>query len=155
MATGDGETEEERATRRWNEMLQELRVAQTGVQVLTGFLLTVPFSQGFSQLGSTDKTAYLFTVCCSIIAAGLLISPVAFHRVLFGKSEKEWVVRAANISARAGLTMLALTMTGAMFLVFHVVVGTTAAVIASAVTAVLLLVLWLVVPWVGGEVDDD
>ena len=152
--TKGGETDEERATRRWNEMLQELRVAQTGVQVLTGFLLTVPFSQRFTDLGSVDKTAYLFTVSASILAAGLLISPVAFHRVLFGKSEKEWVVRAANISARAGLTMLGLTMTGAMFLVFHVVLGTTAAIVASAVTAVVLLVLWLVVPFVGGEVDD-
>jgi hypothetical protein len=151
----DGESRKERTTRRWNEMLQELRVAQTGVQVLTGFLLTVPFSQGFSDLDQSDKTAYLITVSASIVAAGLLIAPVAFHRVLFGRSEKEWLVNAANISARAGLAMLAITMAGVMFLVFHLVVGGVAAVLATSVTLALLAVLWLVVPWVGGEVIDD
>jgi uncharacterized membrane protein len=151
----DGESRKERTTRRWNEMLQELRVAQTGVQVLTGFLLTVPFSQGFSSLDEIDKIAYLVTVSASILAAGLLIAPVAFHRVLFGKSEKEWVVEAANISARIGMAMLGVTMSGVMFLVFDVVVSTTAAVIATSATALLLVALWLVVPLVGGEYDEE
>ena len=150
----NGESRKEKTTRRWNEMLQELRVAQTGVQVLTGFLLTVPFSQGFSSLDKTDKVAYLITVTSSILAAGLLIAPVAFHRVLFRKKEKEWVVVAANVSSRAGLAMLGLTMSGVMFLVFDVVASPTAAVIATSATAVLLVVLWLVVPLVGGEYDD-
>jgi uncharacterized membrane protein len=154
MSDDDEETRKERTTRRWNEMLQELRVAQTGVQVLTGFLLTVPFSQGFTSLDKVDKAAYLVTVSASIFAAGLLIAPVAFHRVLFGKSEKEWLVEAANISARLGLAMLGLTMSGVMFLVFDVVISTTAAIIATSATAVLLVVMWLVVPLVGGEVDD-
>ena len=149
------ETEKERTTRRWNEMLQELRVAQTGVQVLTGFLLTVAFSQSFGDLEQTTKTAYLVTVCASVLAAGLLIAPVAFHRVLFGKSEKEWLVGAANYAARAGLAMLAVTMTGVMFVIFDFVVGRSGAIVSSAVTAVVLVALWLVVPWVGGEVDDD
>jgi uncharacterized membrane protein len=150
----DGESRKERTTRRWNEMLQELRVAQTGVQVLTGFLLTVPFSQGFTSLDKVDKVAYLLTVTSSILAAGLLIAPVAFHRVLFRKKEKEWVVEAANVSSRFGLGMLGLTMSGVMFLVFDVVASTTAAVIATSATAVLLVALWLVVPLVGGERDD-
>ena len=149
------ETEKERTTRRWNEMLQELRVAQTGVQVLTGFLLTVPFSQRFTDLDPTTKNAYLATVCAAVLSAGLLIAPVAFHRVLFGRSEKEWLVSAANISARAGLAMLAVTMTGVMFVVFDVVVNRTAAVISSGLTAAVLLALWLVVPMVGAEVSDD
>jgi hypothetical protein len=153
---GSGEeTQKERTTRRWNEMLQELRVAQTGVQVLTGFLLTVAFSQRFSALDPTTKTAYLVTVCASVLAAGLLIAPVAYHRVLFGKSEKEWLVEAANISARAGLAMLAVTMTGVMFVIFDLVVGRTGAVASSVVTAAILLVLWLVVPMVGAEVTDE
>ena len=154
MSDEDDESRKERTTRRWNEMLQELRVAQTGVQVLTGFLLTVPFSQGFTSLDKIDKIAYLVTVSASILAAGLLIAPVAFHRVLFGKSEKEWVVEAANISARIGLAMLGLTMCGVMFLVFDVVVSTTAAVVATSTTALILVVLWLVVPFVGGEYED-
>jgi hypothetical protein len=152
---GDEETQKERTTRRWNEMLQELRVAQTGVQVLTGFLLTVPFSQGFSDLDSTDKNAYLVTVSASIVAAGLLIAPVAFHRVLFGKSEKEWLVSAANLAARCGLAMLAITMSGVMFLVFDLVISRTAAVVATSATLVVLTILWLAVPLVGAEVSDD
>ena len=149
------ESEKERTTRRWNEMLQELRVAQTGVQVLTGFLLTVPFSQRFSDLDPTTEDAYLVTVCSAVLAAGLLIAPVAFHRVLFGRNEKEWLVDAANTSARAGLAMLAVTMCGVMFVVFDMVVGRSAAVISSGLTAGLLLALWLVVPWIGGEVADE
>jgi hypothetical protein len=152
---GDQESAKERTTRRWNEMLQELRVAQTGVQVLTGFLLTVPFSQRFSSLDPTTENAYLVTVCAAVLAAGLLIAPVAFHRVLFGKSEKEWLVDAANISARAGLAMLAVTMCGVMFVVFDLVVGRTGAIVSSSLTALILLALWLVVPWVGGEVNEE
>ena len=150
-----GETDKERTTRRWNEMLQELRVAQTGVQVLTGFLLTVAFSQRFTELDATTETAYLITVCAAVLSAGLLIAPVAFHRVLFGRSEKEWLVGAANISARAGLAMLAVTMTGVMFVIFDIVVNQTAAVISSSITAAVLVMLWLVVPVIGGEVTDD
>jgi len=151
----DQETEKERTTRRWNEMLQELRVAQTGVQVLTGFLLTVAFSQRFGALEQATKNAYLVTVCASVLAAGLLIAPVAFHRVLFSRGEKEWLVHAANVSARAGLAMLAVTMTGVMFVIFDLVVGRTGAVIFGAATAVVLLALWLVVPIIGAETSDD
>jgi len=151
----DGETRKERTTRRWNEMLQELRVAQTGVQVLTGFLLTVPFSQRFADLDSVQRTAYLVVVSSSILAAGLLIAPVAFHRVLFGRHEKEWLVEAANASARAGLTALGATMSGVMFLVFDVVLGRTASIVATVTTVVVLAALWLVLPIVGAEVDSD
>jgi hypothetical protein len=153
--SGDEETPKERTTRRWNEMLQELRVAQTGVQVLTGFLLTVPFSQRFPDLDNVQRTAYLIVVSASIVAAGLLIAPVAFHRVLFGRHEKEWLVEAANLSARAGLTALGVTMSGVMFLVFDVVLGRTASVITTSATVVILAVLWLVIPLVGAEVDSD
>jgi hypothetical protein len=148
------ETAKERTTRRWNEMLQELRVAQTGVQVLTGFLLTVPFSQRFGDLDDTTEVAFLVTLSSSILTTGLLIAPVAFHRVLFGKSEKEWLVGAANDAARAGLTMLALTMMGVVFVVFDLVIGTTAAVVATVGTALVFGGLWLVVPLFGGEHEE-
>ena len=136
-------------------MLQELRVAQTGVQVLTGFLLTVPFSQRFGDLDTVQRTAYLVVVSSSILAAGLLIAPVAFHRVLFGRHEKEWLVEAANVSARAGLTALGVTMSGVMFLVFDVVLGRTASVVATSITVVVLAGLWLLLPLVGVEVESD
>src|SRR3712207_1270171 len=156
MAEGsEDETQKERTTRRWNEMLQELRVAQTGVQVLTGFLLTVPFSQRFPDLDTVQRTAYLVVVSSSILAAGLLIAPVAFHRVLFGRHENEWLVEAANVSARAGLTTLGVTMSGVMFLVFDVVLGRTPAVVATSITVVVLAGLWLALPLVGAEVDSD
>jgi hypothetical protein len=145
------ETPQERSTRKWNEMLQELRVAQTGVQVLTGFLLTLPFSSRFDEIEQVEKVAYLITVCSSILAAGFLIAPVAFHRVLFGKHEKEWLVEAANQAARAGLTLLAVTMCGVVFLVFSLVVGRVAAYVASGVTLLVLAALWLMVPIMGGE----
>ena len=156
-ASGSAEEESrrQRTTRRWNEMLQELRVAQTGVQVLTGFLLTVPFSQRFGDLDSVQRTAYLVVVSSSILAAGLLIAPVAFHRVLFGRHEKEWLVDAANVSARAGLTTLGVTMSGVIFLVFDVVVGRTASVVATSTTVLVLAGLWLALPLVGAEVDSD
>lgn len=155
QAYGDDaeETEAERAARRWHEMLQELRVAQTGVQVLTGFLLTLPFSQRFDELDRTDKTAYLFTLSASILAAGLLIAPVAFHRVLAGKHEKAWLVSAANHLARGGLASLALTMTGVTFLVFGLVVSRTASYVAGGVTLATLTALWLVMPILGHERD--
>jgi len=146
-----GETPRERSTRKWNEMLQELRVAQTGVQVLTGFLLTLPFSSRFDEIEQVEKGAYLITVSASILAAGFLIAPVAFHRVLFGKNEKEWLVEAANRAARAGLTLLAVTMCGVVFLVFSLVVGRVPAYVACGVTLAVLAGLWLVVPFLGGE----
>jgi hypothetical protein len=158
-ATGgseDGqETRKERTTRKWNEMLQELRVAQTGIQIIVGFLLTIPFSDKFSELSTVDEVAYLITVCSAISSAGLIIAPVAFHRVLFGKSEKEWLIGAANATARLGLTLMAVTMTGAVFLVFGRVVGQPAATIAAVVAALFLASLWLVVPLFGGEEDDE
>jgi hypothetical protein len=149
------ESHQERNARRWNEMLQELRVAQTGVQVLTGFLLTVAFSQRFSSLDQVTTYAYLVTVCASVLSAGLLIAPAAFHRVLFGRRGKDWLIHAANVSARAGLAMLAVTMIGVMFVVFDLVVGLGAAVIASVITGAVLVALWLVVPVVGGVENED
>ncbi len=140
------ESPKERSTRKWNEMLQELRVAQTGVQVLTGFLLTLPFTQRFVSLSATDRNAYLVTICCAIGSAACLIAPVAFHRVLFGRSEKQWLIGAANHVSRAGLTLMALTMTGSVFLVFDVMVGIGAAITACAVTLAVVLALWVAIP---------
>jgi hypothetical protein len=147
------ETPKERAARKWNEMLQELRVAQTGVQVLTGFLLTLPFTEKFEELSRLDETAYLVTVCCAIGSAACLIAPVAFHRVLFGQSEKPFLIVAANRLSRVGLTLMALTMTGAVFLVFDMTLGLTPALVAAGATLTVIGGLWLVVPFLadGGD----
>jgi Family of unknown function (DUF6328) len=140
------ESDSERLTRNLNELLQELRVTQTGVQILTGFLLTLPFSQRFKELDGVQRTSYLAILCGSVIATGLIIAPVAFHRVLFRHGERPWLVAAANQAARAGLLSLALTTSGVVWLVFDLVTDRTLASIAGLVSLVFFAALWAVVP---------
>jgi hypothetical protein len=134
--------------RNWNELLQELRVAQTGTQILTGFLLTLPFSTRFADLDTSQERLYLAVLLGSVVATGLNVAPVAYHRILFRRRRRRWLVSAANIAARAALLMLALDSAGVVLLVFDVVVGRTAAVIAGGAVLVFLLGLWGVVPLV-------
>src|SRR6476646_63980 len=103
------EINHKRLTRNLHELLQELRVTQTGVQILTGFLLTLPFSTRFAHLTSTQRYAYLAILSGSVIATGLIVAPVAFHRMLFQRGQRPWIVKNANRAARAGLLFLALT----------------------------------------------
>jgi hypothetical protein len=143
---GDEETPAERLDRNWNELLQELRVTQTGVQVLTGFLLTVPFSNRFEDLTTLQRNAYLAVLTGSILATALIVSPAALHRVLFRRGQRAWLVETANRLARAGLGMVALTTTGVAFLVFDVVVGLAAGIVAGLVALVVFFLLWVAVP---------
>ena len=99
------ETEAQRLDRNWSSLLQELRVAQTGVQLLTGFLLTLPFQQRFTQLDDVMRTAYLVTVACSIGATVLLIAPVSMHRLLFRRRRLKTVVSAAHSYAMVGMVL--------------------------------------------------
>lgn len=134
--------------RNWNELLQELRVAQTGTQILTGFLLTLPFSSGFPDLEEGQKRLYLVVLIGSVVATGLNVAPVAYHRILFRRHKRRWLVAAANAAARAALVMLALVSAAVVLLVFDVVVGGVAAVVAAVAVLVFLLLLWGVVPLV-------
>jgi uncharacterized protein DUF6328 len=134
--------------RNWNELLQELRVAQTGTQILTGFLLTLPFSNRFADLNQGQERLYLAVLLGSVVATGLNIAPVAYHRILFRRRKRRWLVAAANTAARAGLVMLALESAGVVLLVFDVVVDRTAAVVAATAVLAFLLLLWGVVPLV-------
>ncbi|MFE7514161.1 DUF6328 family protein [Streptomyces sp. NPDC057540] len=118
---GRDETEEERADRRWNEVMQEVRVAQTGVQILLGFLLTVAFTPHFQGLAQTDKTLYIVTVVLGSLATGALIGPVAFHRVVSGRRLKQRAVVWASRLVFTGLLLLLATLTSALFLVLRVV----------------------------------
>jgi len=142
----DDESESERLTRNLNELLQELRVTQTGVQILTGFLLTLPFTNRFADLDSVQRGAYLGVLCGSVIATGLIIAPVAFHRVLFRHGQRPWLVKAANWAARAGLVSLALTTSGVVWLVFDLVTNRASASVAGVVSLVFFGTLWAVVP---------
>ncbi|MDM8083792.1 DUF6328 family protein [Cellulomonas cellasea] len=145
--SGDrNETPTERMDRNWNELLQELRVTQTGVQILTGFLLTVPFQQRFADLDAYQRNLYLELVVLAVVTTGLIVAPVSVHRILFRKRLKRELVTAADRLARAGLATLALVLSGTTMLLFDVVVGRTEGIIAGATVLVALTMLWLVVP---------
>lgn len=145
-SSGRHETATERIDRNWAELLQELRVTQTGVQLLTGFLLTLPFQSRFEMLDSVQRGIFLVVVLLSVVATGLLIAPVGFHRVLFRHHRKPELVKAADRFARAGLAVLAVVVTGVVLLVFDVVAGRTAGIAAAAGVGTLVVVCWWVVP---------
>ena len=145
---GDGrdETEGERLDRNWNELLQELRVTQTGTQVFTGFLLTIPFQQRFSDLTPVQLLIYLVLVGFSALATVLAIAPVSLHRALFRQGAKTRIVHTANVLLILALGAVALTLTGTTLLIFDVVVGHPAGIIAGSVTLVITAVLWMALP---------
>jgi hypothetical protein len=143
---GRHETVNERMDRNWNELLQELRVAQTGVQILTGFLLTVPFQQRFGELDEYQRAVYLVLVVLAVAATGFIVAPVSLHRLLFRRGLKRELVESGDTLAQTGLAMLALVLAGAALLLFDVVVDRTAGLIAGAATLIGLTVIWVVVP---------
>ncbi|MGW0706162.1 DUF6328 family protein [Streptomyces sp. NPDC002643] len=120
---GRDETEEERADRRWTDLIQEVRVAQTGVQILFGFLLTVVFTPRYEQLPQTEKTIYIVTVVLGAAATGALIGPVSFHRLVTGRHIKPATVDWAARMTLAGLILLLATMTTALLLILRVATG--------------------------------
>lgn len=138
-------------TRNWQELLQEIRVAQTGVQILTGFLLTIPFSPRFPELDQLQQRTYLVVLCGSVLTTALVVAPVAFHRVLFRQRQRPWLVTAADATAKAGLVCLALTSCGVLFLVFDVVTSRPLAWLVLALSLVLFAGLWAVLPWLRGR----
>lgn len=136
------ETPTERLDRNWGEILQELRVTQTGIQILTGFLLTVPFQQRFTDLDDEQRAFYLVLVLLAAVTTGLLVAPVSLHRMLFRRRAKSTLVTGADRLMRVGLVFLALTVSGVVLLVFDVVTTR-----AAALTAALLLLAGLVASW--------
>jgi O-antigen/teichoic acid export membrane protein len=149
------ETEAQRLDRNWSSLLQELRVAQTGVQLLTGFLLTLPFQQRFTQLDEVMRTVYLVTVGCSIGATVLLVAPVSMHRLLFRRHRLNTLVSAAHSYAMVGLILLGLALAGVAVVIFDAVVGATAAWIAGGVTLLALAAFWYLMPLIGRHDRDN
>ncbi|MGR4878432.1 DUF6328 family protein [Streptomyces sp. LARHCF249] len=145
---GDGrnESEEQRADRRWQELVQEIRVVQTGVQILFGFLLTVVFTPHFHGLPQTDKTLYIVTVVLGSLATGALVGPVAFHRIVSGRRIKPQAVVWASRLTFAGILLLLATLTAALFLVLRV--ATNNAFVPWLVAGVLgwYLLCWFALP---------
>jgi L-cystine uptake protein TcyP (sodium:dicarboxylate symporter family) len=140
------ETPTERLDRNWNEILQELRVTQTGVQILTGFLLTVPFQQRFEELTGTQREIYLVLVVLAAITTGLMVAPVSLHRMLFRRRAKASLVAVADRLMRVGLVCLALVVCGVVMLVFDVVTTRTTALVAALGLLALLVAGWFALP---------
>ena len=148
---GRHETPAERADRNWNELLQELRVTQTGVQLLTGFLLTLPFQQRFAELDNVQVGIYLTLVLLAALTTVLVIAPVSLHRLLFRRRLKMMTVRTGHVIALAGLASLALVVVGTVLLVFDVVVGRSTAITVALAVLVVIVLGWLVAPLVFGR----
>ena len=143
---GRRETEMERLDRNWNSLLQELRVVQTGVQVLTGFLLTLPFQSRFEVLHGGMKNVYLATVCTAVVSTALLVAPVAMHRVVFRQHRLHSLVSASHKCAYAGVLLLGCAVTGMTVIIFDAVVGMLPALVAGACALVAFAAFWLVLP---------
>ena len=140
------ESEAERLDRNLAELLQELRVAGLGVQVLFGFLLSLPFTNRFDQLSQAQRGLYLGTLVLAAVATALLLGPVAYHRLVFRQGQKESLVRAASVMAIAGLITVGLAVSAAVLLVTgYVTSALPAALITAFVTGVFGL-LWFALP---------
>lgn len=142
----DDETEGERLDRNWNDILQELRVTQTGTQILLGFLLTIPFQQRFGDLDAGQIGIYLVLVAVAAVATISALGPVALHRALFRQGAKPRLVHLGSALLRVTLVAVAITLCGTVLLIFDVVIGLAAGIVAGAIAAVLTLAGWAVLP---------
>ncbi|MEU1041162.1 DUF6328 family protein [Streptomyces sp. NPDC005551] len=140
------ETPPERADRNFAELLQELRVVQTGVQILFAFLLTLAFTQRFPTLDTVQRVTYVTTLLLAVLAAALFVAPAALHRSLFQQNAKATIVRVSSHLATAGLCVLMLAFTGSVLLVVDVTLGRGGGIAAAAGTLVVCAALWGVLP---------
>lgn len=150
---GRDESPEERADRNWNELLQELRVSQTGAQLLSGFLMTLPFQQRFADLDGFQRGWYLGLVALAALCVGLTLTPVAMHRHFFGEQIKERVVSVGHAVTSVALACVALLLSGIVLLIFDVVLGRTAGVLVGASALTVLAGLLVVMPRIAGRAD--
>ena len=140
------ESEKERLDRNLIELLNELRVALPGVQVLFAFLLTVPFTQRFTSLTATQEKVYYATLLATAAATVLLIAPSAHHRINFRQQDKHYIVFLANKLTIAGLAFLAIAMSGVVFLITDLLYGPTATIVVGALTVLAFAVMWYALP---------
>jgi hypothetical protein len=140
------ESEAERDDRNLAELLQELRVAGLGVQVLFGFLLSLPFTNRFTRLSSGERGLYLATLVLAAVATALLLGPVAYHRLVFRRRQKEQLVRAANVMAIAGLATVGLAVSAAVLLVTSFVASGLPAILITVAVALMFGLLWFAFP---------
>lgn len=141
-----GESEEQRLDRNLGELLQELRVALPGIQVLFAFLLVVPFQQGWAQVTDFEQTVYYVTLLATAASSVCLIAPTARHRMRFRELDKRWIVATANRLAIVGLGFLGLAMTGVILLISHIVYDSEVTAVATAAVAVAVAWFWFAAP---------
>lgn len=151
---GRDETPDERADRNWIELLQEFRVMQTGIQLLSGFLLTLPFQSRFGELDSFQRGTYLVLVVLAAASTSVVLSPIAVHRRLFGKQQKEQIVALGHAVARIAVTLVGSMVVGTTFFVFDLATDRTTAWVVGVVTAVIVLTAIVVMPVVAGRRVD-
>lgn len=146
--TGPGRDESaaDRVDRNWNELLQELRVTQTGVQILFAFLLILPFQQRFSELDEFDRRLYVAVVFLITLSTVANLAPVIAHRFLFRRHRKDVLIRTSDRLGKISFLALGLALIGAVALVLDLVVGDQAAMILVAVVGLAIVGLWLVLP---------
>jgi len=154
--SGRQETDNARLDRNLSELLQELRVALPGVQVLFAFLLTIPFNQRFALLTTAQERIYLATLLVTTVAAVLLIAPTAYHRITFRKQQKARLVLIANRLAIVGLGFLALAMTGVVLLITDFLFSTVLTVLCTTFAGLMFATFWYALPlWRRATLEDD
>jgi hypothetical protein len=159
MKNMPNESEKRRWDRNFGDLLQELRVAQTGVQILFAFLLTLPFSSGFPRTTAFQKDTYVVALVAAAFATAMIISPVAFHRALFRQGRKPELVRFAHRMATGGLAFMLIAMVSSVLLITDYLLSLGPALIVTGATAVWFLVFWWLLPiarrnW-GEDEDGD
>lgn len=140
------ESENERLARNTSELLQELRVAQAGVQFLFGFLLAVAFTEHYARASGFEQVVHLVAVVFATASVALLTAPAAWHRLLFRQGQRPVILRVANVLTVAGLVCLAIAMTATVLLLFKVVAGPVVATVFAVFVAILFGVLWFLLP---------
>lgn len=150
------ETSAQRADRNWNDLLQEFRVLQTGVQILGGFLLTLPFQARFADLDDLQRTLYLTLVLLAASSTTLMLAPIAVHRRVFHWHRKERVVAVGHRLAQVVMVLIGCLVTGTAVFVFDLTVGRqAAAVVGSAMAALVACVLVVLPHLVGPQRPED
>jgi hypothetical protein len=142
----DGETDKERVDRELIELLNELRVALPGVQVLFAFLLTIPFSRGWPQTTQLEHDLFFLALLSAVASTVLLMAPSAYHRILFRHRDKERLLLHSNRLALAGLASLAVSLGASLYLVAEYVFGSQAAAIVTGIAGGLLALVWYAIP---------
>jgi hypothetical protein len=141
------ETPEERADRNMLELLQELRVLQTGIQIIFAFLLGIAFTARFAELSQAQQDVYVVALLLSVMSVAVLAVPVALHRGLFRCGRKEKIVVLSSRFATLGMFLLSVALDCAVFLILDVVLDRVAALILTGCVAAAFLALWFVFPW--------